>query len=369
MGLTVLSDADVGKLLDNLSSTELSGIIKDLGNALTTYSLGDEQQHQPHRAVVSRDGQTSLFMPSTTKHMIGTKMVGVAPPRKTTENDGNSKIAPGLKSVLTLCDASGEAIGILNAAELTAFRTSLGIMLLYQFRKKTENVLVFGAGKQALWHVRLALLLHGDEIRKITIVNRSRERTEQLIQTIKRAGQSVSTIEIFDDARSDKDQALESLVSSSDAIFCTTPSTSPLFPASYLTSDQARSRPRFISMIGSYRLDMQEIDPDFLKVVVDKTGQLAGHVHGGVVAVDTKAGCMSEAGELVKAGINETTMREVGELLNSKERSEEEGLTKWLEEGLVVFKSVGIGIMDIAVGSSLLHLANGKGICTTVPHF
>lgn len=366
MGLTVLSDADIEQLLNGLSKSELSNIIKDLGGALTTYSLGDEQQHQPHRAVVSRDGQTSLFMPSTTKDMIGTKMVGVAPPRKTT---GDAKIAPGLKSVLTLCDASGEALGILNAAELTAFRTSLGIMLLYQFRRHTENIVVFGAGKQALWHVRLALLLHGDKIKKITIVNRSQERSKQLIQTVEKAGQPTSMIEIFDDAQSNRDEALKSLVSESDAIFCTTPSTSSLFPASYLTSDHARAKSRFISMIGSYRLDMQEIDPDFLKLVVDAKSQLSSQVHGGVVAVDTKAGCLQEAGELVKAGIDEKTMREVGEILKAKEASDEKALTTWLEEGLVVFKSVGIGIMDIAVGSSLLSLAKEKGVGTVLPVF
>lgn len=369
MGLTVLSDTDIEQLLNGLSQSELSNIIEDLGNALTAYSLGDEQQHQPHRAVVSRDGQTSLFMPSTTKAMIGTKMVGVAPPRKTTGNDGDSKIAPGLKSVLTLCDASGQALGILNAAELTAFRTSLGIMLLYQFRRETENVVVFGAGKQAMWHVRLALLLHGDKIKKITIVNRSQERSKQLIETVAKAGQKTSAIEMFDDAQSDRDAALESLVSGSDAIFCTTPSTSPLFPASYLTSQHARSKPRFVSMIGSYRLDMQEIDPEYLRIVVDPKSQFAAQVHGSVVAVDTKSGCVQEAGELVKAGINENTMREVGEILNSKDESGDKALATWLEEGLVVFKSVGIGIMDIAVGSSLLNLAKEKKVGTVVPGF
>ena len=33
------------------------------------------------------------------------------------------------------------------------------------------RIVVFGAGKQALWHVRLALALRGDEIKHSAIVN------------------------------------------------------------------------------------------------------------------------------------------------------------------------------------------------------
>ncbi|KAI6782915.1 uncharacterized protein J7T54_002074 [Emericellopsis cladophorae] len=361
MSLTVLTDRTVTRLLTSLTAPTLQPILASLGSALTTYALdGAEKAHQPHRAVVNRDGQVSLFMPSSTTSHIGTKMVGVTPADRQT-----SKTAAGLNSVLTLCDEAGRAVGVLNAAGLTAFRTALGIMLLYRFREVTDSIVVFGAGKQALWHILLALVLKGDAIREIIIVNRSRERAEHLLQSVKQSGASTDKIRIFDAEK----ESLEDVVTAADVLFCTTPSTAPLFPASWLLTEQARRKTRFISMIGSYRLDMQEIDPDYLRKVVDAGSELAQGVLGAQVAVDTRDGCLAEAGELAKAGIEGDKMREVGEILYTQEKGTEAELDTWLKGGLVVYKSVGIGIMDIAVGSSLLELAQKEGAGTTVEDF
>ncbi|TPX16606.1 uncharacterized protein E0L32_012401 [Thyridium curvatum] len=395
MTFTVLSDADIGQLLSGLSRADALTLLGVLGGALTSYSLHDEQQYQPHRAAVSRGGegaeaQVSLFMPATTPDLIGTKIVGVAPSapkkdQKQSTDDGESKSKskpppPGLKSVLTLCDATGQAVGVLNAAELTAFRTSLGSMLLYRYRERTDSVVVFGAGKQAAWHIRLALLLRGPDIKRITVVNRSRARTRALVDGIladagggggglARWGSSAE-LDVFDDARGDRDAAIEALVREADAIFCTTPATSPLFPASYLTSEQGRAKSRYISMIGSYRLDMQEIDPEFFKVLVDPKGVLAGQGHdGGFVVVDSRSGCLQEAGELVKADISPEKMVEVGKLLHDKESKGDAGLSSWLQKGLVVYKSVGTGVMDLSIGKALMDLAREKNVGTLLENF
>ena len=47
----------------------------------------------------------------------------------------------------------------------------------------------------------------------------------------------------------------------------------------------------------------------------------------------------------------------------------EVGLRKWLESGNVIYKSVGIGLMDICVGEDLVALAMQKGIGTRVEGF
>ncbi|KAH7124358.1 hypothetical protein EDB81DRAFT_890466 [Dactylonectria macrodidyma] len=112
-------------------------------------------------------------MPATTQHLIGGKIVGISPSIDPTTIAPGTKPPPALKNALTICDATGQAMGILNAAELTAFRTALGSMLLYRLRLITENILVFGAGKQALWYIRLSRLLRSQDIRTVTIVNRS----------------------------------------------------------------------------------------------------------------------------------------------------------------------------------------------------
>jgi phosphoribosylformylglycinamidine synthase len=155
----------------------------------------------------------------------------------------------------------------------------------------------------------------------------------------------------------DGKEGLENLVTESDVIFCTTPSTSPLFPALYLTSEGARSKTCFISAIGSYRLDMAEIDPELLQSIITPSDPFASQVYNSCIVVDSIKGCMDEAGELLKAGLEGEQMLEVGKIDGLREGSEKEEVQKWLEEGFVVYKSVGVAIMDIAIGKALMELA------------
>lgn len=370
MPFTVLTDADVKQIFASLTASEVGSIADALGQGLASYACDGEGEYQPHRAVITRPSkQVTLFMPATTQQAVGCKIVGVAPSQDASKLAPGEKLKPALQSVLTICDAEGAAIGVLNAAELTAFRTSLGSMLLYRFRKTTDNIVVFGAGKQALWHVRLAIILRGEAIRKITIVNRSQQRALDLAQELQEsAWPEHITLQTFDRATSPEEE-YEKLVAGADAIFCTTPSTEPLFPARYLTSETARAKTRFMSAIGSYRLDMAEMDPELLKTVVDPSGVFAEQVWKAKIAVDSIDGCMQEAGELVSAGIKTEEMLEIGRIQEGREESKAEGLQEWLESGFVVYKSVGVGIMDIAIGEHLIKLAASKDIGYTLPTF
>ena len=120
MTFTILSDADVQTLLHNISQSDVQELASALNQALIQYSCNDELPYQPHRANVTRpNGQVSLFMPATTPSSIGVKMVGVAPSQTPPPGE---KPKPALRSVLAICDELGQAVGVLNAAELTAFR-------------------------------------------------------------------------------------------------------------------------------------------------------------------------------------------------------------------------------------------------------
>ncbi|KAI1675623.1 Ornithine cyclodeaminase [Pyrenophora tritici-repentis] len=369
MAFTVLSDHDIKRLLGDLTSNDTHELIKALQEILVAYSCRNEQQFQPERGVVSRpDGQRSLFMPATTPQSIGVKIVGIAPSSGlTTTSLEASTPPPGIRSALTLCNAVGEAVGILNAAELTAFRTALGSMLLYQSRKETGNIVVFGSGKQAQWHIRLAVLLRAQDIRKIVIVNRSHERTKGLLANLVEDSHLPwpSHIKLYQFEEHNK--KLEDVVVDADVIFCTTPATEPLFPAKFLTSERSRRKARYISAIGSYRLDMAEIDPELLKAIVDPSGIFSQQVWEGHITVDTREGCLQEAGELVSAGIDQSKMLEVGQIIESN--GAPPARTEWLESGFVIYKSVGVGVMDIAVGRQLLQLAKAKGLGVTLATF
>lgn len=364
MPFTILSDTNIKSLLSSLSKPDLLALLATLQTTLTQYSTPSESPHQPHRAVVTRSQQTTLFMPATTPTHSGVKIVSISPPAAP-----NAPPKPGLQASLTLCDAEGETVGILNAAEVTAFRTALGSMLLYAHRRRTGNVLVFGAGAQARWHIRLALLLRGEEIRRIAVVNRSRVRAEELVAGLREAGvPSHVELEVFEEGECGG-EGLRARVEDADVIFSGVPSTSPLFPAAWLMSERARGRGRYIAAIGSYRLDMQELDPALLSEMAKPSGVFRELVWNGKVAVDSAEGCLIEAGELVKAGIGREGMLEVGQLAEMREGGSLEGLEEWLAEGFVVYKSVGVGVMDIAIGSKLLELAGEKGVGVRLEDF
>ncbi|EWG52059.1 hypothetical protein FVEG_10887 [Fusarium verticillioides 7600] len=115
---------------------------------------------------------------------------------------------------------------------------------------------------------------------------------------------------------------------------------------------------------------MQEIDPELLKEVINASGPFASvGYRGGSVAVDSREGCLQEAGELVKAEISTDNMLEIGQLFQTKNTENPNDLTKWLESGFVIYKSVGTGVMDLSIGQELLRLAKVKNVGLTAEDF
>lgn len=47
----------------------------------------------------------------------------------------------------------------------------------------------------------------------------------------------------------------------------------------------------------------------------------------------------------------------------------EDSLSRWLRDGTVVYKSVGLGLMDLVVGMHLVKLANAKKVGTHIKGF
>ena len=87
---------------------------------------------------------------------------------------------------------------------------------------------------------------------------------------------------------------------------------------------------------------------------------------------------MQEAGEIRQAGLTPEQMVEIGELLMVKKASLKEieqggegevGMRRWLQAGNVIYKSVGVGLMDICVGEDLVMLARERGVGVSVDGF
>lgn len=358
---------------------------------------------------------------------------------------------------LTLLDDEGQPRAIVSAVTLTAFRTALASTLLFKLRSSVHDVAVFGAGSQAYWHIYLALLLRGDEIHHLNVINRTFPRAQRLyIQLARSENPAVQNaflggklkFSILTPEFGEYTRLLKDYVRASDVIFCCTPSTTPLFPAGHLTHTAGRRKGRYIAAIGSYKPHMQELHVDILRQAVAGPAAAAdkptstflhlGHRHtseGGAVVVDTIDGAMSEAGEIIHSGIGGRGIVELGELVMLKrshwaEKAQREarerdraahqgkehhhdgghglghlfhlghraadapadapaparsksqarrdreaqaqhdgGLRDWLERGNVVYKSVGLGLMDVVVGMELVRIAEAAGLGTTVADF
>jgi ornithine cyclodeaminase/alanine dehydrogenase-like protein (mu-crystallin family) len=288
---------------------------------------------------------------------------------------------------LTLLDKHGLARAFINAAELTAFRTALASTMIFTKRQNVHDVVVFGAGKQAYWHARLALILRGKDIHHLNIINRSFENGVGLLKALFKTEWPVSIshpkTEVIAPAHTEYDRHLKNLVRGASAIFFTTPSKSPLFPAEILTNTEGRKKGRYLAAIGSYKPYMCEIHPDVIRQAVAPAHHHHHHKHarqGGAVVVDSVEACLKEAGELIQAGIGGREVVELGELImlkrdnerrhaerqdsvsssesdgvrmgrvfkKSKQQSSREddgGLKDWLMRGNVIYKSVGLALM------------------------
>jgi ornithine cyclodeaminase/alanine dehydrogenase-like protein (mu-crystallin family) len=515
MPLTILSDSQVKEILENLTKEDVETLQESMKNALHEYSTGKTNDgacanNQPKRTISEwKDGSTSLFMPSTSSAGIGLKgqmaplttqaeggidsctVVTLPAPQDSAEIDEEPEYeetakGPILKAALTTAQGAltimsndGRPTGFLNAEEITAFRTALASSILLIRRSKVKTLTVFGTGKQAYWHVRLALKLRGSTIRRVYFINRVyNTRVQEImtnfmttkyidLETKEREGWKDCLFNMVTPSYGEYDRLLKEQVRKADVIFCTTPSTEPLFDHTILTNTEGRKKGRLIVAIGSYKPHMIELPPEILLQAVKFHGAHA-HYHrhaeeGGVIVIDTLAST-KESGEFVQAQIDSSKSVELGELVmldmmdettadesaiddspsdslestpistplsphdtsrsalasifrensldntsangsNSKSPSrkssfssisrkssfvlrrrhgsagslnnrpkkkqteKEDQRSRWLSRGNVVYKSVGLGLMDLVVGGDLVKLAREKGIGVMIDEF
>jgi ornithine cyclodeaminase/alanine dehydrogenase-like protein (mu-crystallin family) len=74
---------------------------------------------------------------------------------------------------------------------------------------------------------------------------------------------------------------------------------------------------------------------------------------------------------LVCFGWTLLTSSRLGELLapDARQKHSKRHLHDWLQTGNVIYKSVGVGLMDLAVGMFLIEYAKTKGVGTYVQGF
>ena len=376
---TVIGDADIKALLLNLSSEEVRFFLRAIEDCLAAYSCGKERQYQPNAGVINRpEGQKILFRPFTSPNTVGAKMI-VHPALHQDQDPSSSAVGSGnkpqqgpLHGGVVLCDQSGHPTGFLNAEEITGYRTTLNAMIPFTLRHCVNKIVIFGAGKQGLWHTRLALALRGEDINSITIINRSEARAHELIKTVQEENKSrwkstchFNSLKFSSDSSDDQ---IKSTIKEADVIFCTVASQEPLFPIDSLDLSNRKRLP-LITAIGSWQPDMIEIHPEILQHVVNS--KAGSDSVGSIVLVDDAEAALTHSGEIVQSGLGFNQMFEIGYILQQKRQGLElpSDQNSWLAEGLVVYKSIGVSVTDLAAGNAILALAEKNNIGTKISNF
>ncbi|TIB69272.1 hypothetical protein E3Q23_04335 [Wallemia mellicola] len=185
-------------------------------------------------------------------------------------------------------------------------------------------MVIFSTGKQAYNHAALFYRFYKESIDEITYWNH------------------ISTSLDILNSTSSEGKRVDEKLSTADIVICCTPSLVPLF-----SSDKVKEGAH-ITLIGSYKPEMQEIDTQLI------------HDAGDSIILDSRSDCAEEAGEFIRAGTDLSKVHTLGDLL--------QGGSSYLErKGRVsIYKGVGIGIQDSSIARLILDKAKRNDIGTHI---
>ncbi|KAJ6632527.1 NAD(P)-binding protein [Mycena sp. CBHHK59/15] len=360
MSLLCLSASNVAHITSNFSPSELQVLMANVFSVLSRNDGGESPAaYTPHRITIPTQNHTALFMPARIARpttLRGTTIKVVCVPTSPADQRG----LPA--STLVLDEDSGAVKAIVNAASLTALRNAAGSLLSSNLvgPRAPTSITAFGAGNQIAAHLDLHLRAF-PSIRACTIVNRSlNERATRLADALRSRfpGIAISCLARQSVSAPNPDPALQDTLPASSLIICATSSTVPLFPSTWV-SDGCH-----IILIGSYKPTMHEVDTALIQRALP---------HG--LLVDSRTACLSEAGELITAGVQGTELVEIGELVSFDADGEllfdpaRESLPEKVGHTtgpVTIFKSVGVGLQDVAIACAVVEKAEAMGIGSLV---
>lgn len=247
-----------------------------------------------------------------------------------------------------------------------------------------RHLIVFGAGQQIETHLDL-FLRHFSSLRQCTIINRTiNARAQNLLQRVKERFPGVSVDLIASQAgyRDPSSSCIDirNVISSAQLIICATSATAPLFPSSWVRSGT------HIVLIGSYTPKMKEVDKELIVRALPQPQELSAHAIDRkkwrpILLVDSRKACTAEAGELIDAEIKPDDVIEIGELVprdystgevdlgrledivgeGLPELQDDQGALPDFHGPITIFKSVGIGLQDVAIACAIVEKAEKIG--------
>lgn len=320
---------DVKTVLLTLSANEVAAALPydQLINALARAFAADyDVPLRTHHEVPVPNGNSGklLLMPAWQQGgSMGVKIATVFP------DNGKQGYPAVFASYIMMSAETGVPVAVLDGSEITLRRTAAASALAstYLSRSDSAKLLMVGTGNLAP-HL-IAAHATARPITEIFIWGRRIEAAEKLAATLTSSSFSVT---VSDD--------LETAVRQADIISCATLAVDPLIKGEWLCSGQ------HLDLVGAFSPDMREADRET--------------VSRADVYVDTRAGALSEAGEIVQA-IRDGTIHAAdikGELrdlvaANAAGRASDESIT--------LFKSVGTAVEDLAAAELALKNHNPVG--------
>ncbi|HEX3871263.1 MAG TPA: ornithine cyclodeaminase family protein [Pirellulales bacterium] len=243
----------------------------------------------------------------------------------------------GARFLVNLFDsATGELLAIIEADRLGQLRTGAasGVAAEWLASPHAAEMGLFGTGRQA--RTQLAALAVARPIRRVFVYSRSEQRRTSFAATMS----SQLQIEIVPVDR--PQEAVEDL----PIVVTATTSPKPLFDGAWLDEGA------LVCAIGSNWLNRAEIDSATVR-------------RADNIVCDSVDACRNEAGDFVEAiekgNFNWQRAVDLAGVVSGK------SIGRSRNESVVVFKSVGLAIEDVALGGKVLELARQAGLGTPLP--
>ncbi|NTI17727.1 ornithine cyclodeaminase family protein [Agrobacterium rhizogenes] len=280
-------------------------------------------RHHHDMEVPGESEATLLLMPAWLPgQYMGVKMVSVFP-------DNATRALPAIFGTYLLSSGkTGEMLAVIDGGELTARRTAATSALAARYLARTdaEKLLICGSGRLSLNLIQAHA--EGRSLKRIGIWGRDHDKAADIAGQARALGLDV--IAVTD---------LESAARSADIISCGTLSSTPLIKGEWLKPGA------HLDLVGGFKPDMRETDD--------------AAIRRAEVFVDTRAGAMKEAGDIVqplKSGVlTEDAIRaELSELV----RETKSGRAN--DADITLFKSVGAALEDLAGAILAYEYARGR---------
>lgn len=263
------------------------------------------------RVHCSAAGGEFLIMPAAAGNAAGVKLVGIQPANP-------QRGLPIIQGIYVLFDMRiGQAIALLDGAALTTLRTPMISALATDVlaRNDARSLGVMGTGPQAVAHVRAMRVVRPD-LDRVVVAGRTAAHVDRVVAELRGAGETASSGTFAEAA-------------ACDIVCAATRADAPLFGLADVKAGV------HVNLVGSYRLDLREVDADL--------------IGAATVTVDDLAAAKTEAGDLHLAAQEGSWSwdRVAGDLTDLaggrvKRQSAEE---------ITVFKSVGLAVQDLVVAT------------------